>query len=72
MKVLQGFVNRNAKGDPILARARAFGRHISVLQVEDWVLKKGILTTLSLNIVNLVIEGDNLVTNSICKVWKVS
>ncbi|XP_057249029.1 uncharacterized protein LOC104907186 [Beta vulgaris subsp. vulgaris] len=47
-------------GDALMAKARLLGPNISILQVEAWGLKEGLNATLSLNMSNLEIEGDNL------------
>ena len=67
-----GFVIRNSSGEAILAGAKALGPNISVLQAEAWALKEGISAVVSLNIPNLIIEGDNLaVINSVRDFWKI-
>ena len=67
-----GFIIRDSAGDAILVGGRSMGSNISILQAEAWALKEGMAAACSLNISNLVIEGDNLaVINAVRKVWNI-
>ena len=61
------FVIQDYQGDAILAGGRPLGCITFILQVETWALKEGISAALSLNISNIIIQGDNLAVVNVVK-----
>ncbi|XP_048503203.1 uncharacterized protein LOC125498916 [Beta vulgaris subsp. vulgaris] len=67
-----GFVIRDATGDVIMAGSNSLGCYTSIFQVEAWGLLEAVRGAHSLNLSNVVIEGDNLVVvNAVNKIWQI-
>ncbi|XP_057251441.1 uncharacterized protein LOC130591711 [Beta vulgaris subsp. vulgaris] len=57
---------------PMINWCQVFGPNISILQAEAWALREGIKGAISLDISNIIIEGDNLaVINSMKNCWRI-
>ncbi|XP_010677766.1 uncharacterized protein LOC104893369 [Beta vulgaris subsp. vulgaris] len=67
-----GFVVRDHLGEVILAGSNALGCCTSILQAEAWGMLEAVRGSHSLNLSNVMIEGDNLkVINAVNKIWHI-
>ncbi|XP_010666799.1 uncharacterized protein LOC104883921 [Beta vulgaris subsp. vulgaris] len=67
-----GFVIRDHLGEVILAGLNSLGCCTSILQAEAWGLLEAVRGAYSLNLSNVMIEGDKFaVINTVNKIWHI-